>query len=85
MVDVRLICLLADCDRAAVMHVRHLDGAYQGECFCCWEHLCEYAHEAAIAACGSGHPRVVGSRRRTERALSRLRGSVPLRSQAARA
>jgi hypothetical protein len=49
MVEVKPICLLADCDRVAVMHVRHLDGGYRGECFCSWEHLCEYAREAALA------------------------------------
>jgi len=49
MVEVKPICLLADCDRVAVMHVRHLDNRYRGECFCCWEHLCEYAHDAALA------------------------------------
>ena len=49
MVDVKPLCRLADCDSVAVMNVRHPEGDYQGEYFCCWEHLCEYAHEKALA------------------------------------
>jgi hypothetical protein len=41
-------CLLVDCDEPAVMHVRHADVGYRGECFCSWEHLLEYAHAAAL-------------------------------------
>lgn len=42
------VCLLDDCDEPAVMHVRHADAGYRGECFCSWEHLLEYAHAAAL-------------------------------------
>jgi hypothetical protein len=40
-------CALSDCDVRAVMHVRHAEVGYRGECFCSWEHLIEYAHVAA--------------------------------------
>jgi hypothetical protein len=45
--DDQPICALEDCNSRAVMHVRHADAGYLGECFCSWEHLMEYAHAAA--------------------------------------
>jgi hypothetical protein len=47
MLDETPTCALSDCDLIAVMHVRHSEAGYLGECFCSWEHLMEYAHVAA--------------------------------------